>query len=305
MILVCWREKLIMKIYFALMLTYLTISAANSQTQYLGQPVPGTKPVVLARGTISLPNQTEFGSVFSSDGAVFYYAVEPGGKAEIRAMKLVSNKWIGPEVVISHEKYSYNDPYLSPDERRLYFISNMPLNGTGATKDYDIWFIERKGNGWSEPINAGPMINSHRNEYYMSFTKSGTMYFSSNVNATDEKGENFDIYAAKHIKGEFQKPVKLGNTVNTPYYEADVFVDRDEAYLIFTSSRPGGNGRGDLYIAYKLNDGSWGEARNLGQEINGVLSEYCPFVTADGKYFFYTKENDIYWVDATILKSFR
>lgn len=294
-----------MKIYFALLATCLTITFANSQTKYLGQRVPGSKPQPFAPGMISLPNQTEFGSVFSNDGLVFYYAAEPGGKAEIRAMKLVNNKWIGPEVVISHETYSYNDPYLSPDERRLYFISNMALDGTGEKKDYDIWFIEKKGNGWSEPINAGPMINSQRNEYYMSFTKSGTMYFSSNVNANDEKRENFDIYAAKNVKGEFQKAVKLSDAINTPSYEADVFVDPGETYLIFSSSRPGGYGRGDLYISYKLADGSWGEAKNTGKEINGPFSEYCPFVTADGKYFFYTKENDIYWVEAATFKEIR
>ena len=291
-----------MKLLFSFIIFLAATTFACGQTKYLGQQLPGATPTIFAAGVISMPNQTEFGSVFSKDGSVFYYAVEPGGKAEIRAMKFINNKWTGPEKIVVHEKYSYNDPFLSPDERRLYFISNMPLNGTGDVKDYDIWYVEKIDNKWSKPINAGEKINSAGNEYYMSFTKNGTMYFSSNVNATDEKKDNYDIYAAKSVNGEFQTPLKLSDAINTPYYEADVFVNPEETYLIFSANKPGGHGRGDLHIAFKKEDGTWQDPKNLGKEINGNFSEYCPFVTADGKYFFYTKENDIYWVDAKILK---
>ncbi len=278
--------------------------AQQKANRYLGQPLPTSAPALFAPGLVSTNGLTEFGSVFSKDGNTFYYAIEPNGKAEIHSIKFVNNAWSKPEVILIHEKYGYNDPFLSPDEKRLYFISTRALDGKGNPKDYDIWYVERKGNGWSEPINAGDKINSPKNEYYMSFTKTGTMYFSSNRN-TEERSNDYNVYSSKSSNGEFQTPVKLNNAINSDAYEADVFVAPDESYLIFSAEKPGGYGSGDLYISFRNTNGTWTDARNVGKEINGGRSEYCPFVTADGKYFFYTKENDIYWVDTSFIEKLR
>ncbi|HMG89470.1 MAG TPA: hypothetical protein VK589_05410 [Chryseolinea sp.] len=293
-----------MKTCVAILFLLASTTAITAQ-KYLGQPLPGPVPAVFAPGLISTQGLTEFGSIFSKDGTEFFYAAEPGGVAQIRHMKLINGKWTDAKTIMSHNVYSYNDPFLSPDEKRLYFISNMPLSGSGEKKDYDIWYIVREGNGWSAPKNAGSNINSPGNEYYMSFTKAGTMYFSSNGKATDEKKENYDIYASRNVKGEFQTPVKLPETINTQFYEADVFVDPEETYVIFCANKPGGNGRGDLYISYKSADATWQPAKNLGKEINAERTEYCPFVTSDGQYFFFTKEDEIWWVEAKFIKSLR
>ena len=183
----------------------------------------------------------------------------------------------------------------------MYFISKRALDGLGEPKDYDIWYVERQANGWSSPINAGTNINSSSNEYYISFTKDGTMYFSSN-----KGGSSFDIYASKSLDGEFQKPVLLGDAINTSNYEADVFIDPEEEYIIFCATRQeDGLGRGDLYISFKNLDGSWSKSKNMGNRINTKGHELCPFVSADGKYFFYTSNQDIYWIDASILEEMR
>ena len=127
------------------------------------------------------------------------------------------------------------------------------------------------------------------------------MYFSSNKNNPEDKQYNFDIYSSKHIDGKFQKPVKLGETINTSNYEADVFVDPAESYLIFSAHRPGGLGRGDLYISFKNENGTWTKSMNMGEKINSENHELCPFVSKDGKYFFYTSNQDIYWVNSKII----
>jgi len=97
----------------------------------------------------------------------------------------------------------------------------------------------------------------------------------------------------------------LPEAINSPHYEADVFVDPAETYVIFCANRPGGNGGGDLYISYKNATGAWQPAKNLGKEINAERYEFCPFVTADGNYLFYTKGDEIYWVDSKFLNDFR
>lgn len=180
------------------------------------------------------------------------------------------------------EVYSYNDPFLSPDQTKLFFISDMAMDGLGPKKDYDIWYIQRNGGGWSKPINAGNNINSERNEYYMSFSAQGTMYFSSNANAAEDNKMNYDIYASRYVNGEFQPSEKMPESINTNGYEADVFISPDESYIIFCADRPDGIGRGDLYISFKKNDGTWTDSKSMGNIINTQNHELCPFVTADG-----------------------
>lgn len=273
--------------------------------RYMGQEEPGTKPKMFAPNFISTEEQ-EFGSVFNSKGTEFYFGVDVNGKNEIRYSKMNGNQWTKPETILSHELYGYNDPFLSNDENRLYFISKRALDGEGELKDVDIWYVELFDDGWSEPINTGSNINTHGNEYYISFTNNGTMYFSSDGHIRqDTTRTDHDIYFSKFIDNEFQKPVLLDEAVNTTNYEADVFVSPDESYIIFCSARDSGFGRGDLYISFKNSDGKWTKAANMGNEINTPNYEYCPFVTKDGKYLFYTSNQDIYWVSTEIINEIK
>ena len=278
----------------------------EAKGKYMGQEEPSTTPQMFAPNFIST-EEYEFGSIFNAAGTAFYYGIDVNGKSEIRYSKLDGNTWSTPELILSHERYGYNDPFLSPDENRLYFISKQALDGVGPAKeDHDIWYVERREGEWSTPINAGPNINSSGNEYYISFTQEGTMYFASNVNAPDErKQSDLDIYSSQSKEGEFQPAVSLGDSINTEAYEADVFVDPSEQYIIFCAMRTEGLGRGDLYISFKLQDGTWSKARNMGAPINTIHHELCPFVTADGKYLFYTSNEDIYWVSTDIIKQLK
>lgn len=288
-------------ILLSLFLSFFTLKAFEQSSKYLNQPSPGLTPKIFAPGLVSLKEHYEFGSVFSKDCLGFYYGVNVGERAEIRYIQFKNNEVTKPAIVISHDKYSYNDPFLSPDETQLFFISDMPLNGTGEKKDYDIWYIQKTGNTWSKPINAGSNINTAKNEYYVSFSKKGTLYFSSNSKTTEENKGNYDLYSSIMKNRSFQPAVRLSDSINTKNYEADVFIAYDESYIIFCGDRPGGYGRGDLYISFKRKDGAWMNAKNMGNVINTAGHELCPFVSKDGKYFFYTSNKDIFWVDAKVI----
>jgi hypothetical protein len=121
--------------------------------------------------------------------------------------------------------------------------------------------------------------------------------------------------------------------VNTERGEGDLFVAPDESYIVLSSGRPGGLGRNDLYISFMKRDGSWTVPANMGGAVNSEEIEYCPFVTPDGKYLFYSSYRrarrgahesprsyedisrmystpgnglgDIYWIDATIIDSLK
>ena len=273
--------------------------------QYLKQPPPGLIPKVFAPEIISKKNQYEFGSVFSRDGKEFYYAVEVDHKPHIRLVKYENNQWTEPVNLVFSDRYGYNDPFLSPDEKQLFFISDQALDGKGPKKDIDIWYVKRQGNGWSDPINAGRSINSDKDEYYVSFTEAGTLYFSSNVGTDKATAKNFDIYASPFSKGAFQTARKLSASINTQHYEADVFISPDEQYIIYCAERPEGYGQGDLFISFKDAKGQWQEAKNMGNVINTKGYGFCPFVSADGKYLFFSRDGDIYWVDAEVIRTLR
>ena len=154
--------------------------------------------------------------------------------------------------------------------------------------------------GWSEPINVGQPVNSAVDEYYVSLTKDGTIYFASN--RAGGLG-SFDIYRSRLADGHYIKPENLGASINTKYLEHDPFIAPDESYLLFTSvDRPGGFGTGDLYISTRKKDGTWTKSKNLGKAFNTNGYDFCPIVSPDGKYFFFTRKGDIYWVSTKAIE---
>ena len=278
----------------------------NSMT-YFGQKLPGNTPELFAPNIISKPNRHEFGCTLSKDGSEFYFGVDNKGVMEIHYSNLVDGVWSPQKKLFESDSISYNDPMFSPDQKRLYFISNQTLDGVSTKEDIDIWYVEResKTSEWSKPINLGLPVNSHLNEYYASFTNDGTIYFASKDKSEDAPRYAFDIYRSEYENGKFQQPEILPISINTNRYEADVFISPDETYMIFCSIRKNGLGQGDLYISFKDEAGNWSEAVNMGESINTKKHELCPFVTPDGKYLFYTSNQDIYWVNTNILENYK
>ena len=298
----------------ALIVTLLLPAAAlpqQAQTQQAQtQPAPsGFKGELYAPGVISKPDRHEFGSVISPDGRVIYFGVDHGDRQHKiwRSIRGEDGKWQPAKVFLGDAQYRYFDPFLHPSGKRLYFLSNRPHPSKPVNpEDTDIWFVERAGDKWSDPQWLGPPVNTTAREFFVSFSDDGTIYFSSNIAAVGTKSPtNFDIYAAQPLDDGFHAPRRLGSGVNTGAYEADVFVARDESYVIFATTRRSGFGRGDLFISFKGEDGRWQRAVNMGESINTEGNELCPFVTHDGSTFLFTSREDIYSVDASILESYR
>jgi Tol biopolymer transport system component len=261
---------------------------------YLGQKPPGMTPEVFAPGIVST-EIGEFNAAFSPDGKEFYYSVnEPSGRETMKFMIYLEDRWTPPQPVPFVSSRNDCDPFFSHDGDRLYFISTRPKKDKIPSKDWDIWYVEKRGADWSDPINIGPPVNSDGDEYYVSLTKDRTIYFASN--RAGGLG-SFDLYRSRFVDGHYAMPENLGHAVNTKYLEHDPFISPDESYLLFTSvDRPEGFGTGDLYISTRKKDGTWKEAKNLGKAFNTSGYDFCPIVSPDGKYFFFTRRGDIYWV---------
>ena len=129
------------------------------------------------------------------------------------------------------------------------------------------------------------------------------MYFASSREGN--LGEK-DLYYSTVKNGQFTEPVHLGESINSEHGEGDTYVSPDESYLIISSwGRPDSHGRGDLYISFKNKDGTWSKLKNMGDTINTTATEYCPVVSPDGKYLFFTSGGDIKWMDARIIDSYK
>ena len=130
------------------------------------------------------------------------------------------------------------------------------------------------------------------------------MYFSSNAQDNADTN-NYDIYSSEFKNGAFQPSKKLGVAINSSSYEADVFVAPDESYVIFAANRPGGLGSGDLHVSFRNTDGTWTPSKSLGNTVNTETDDFCPYVSADGKYLFYASRGDVYWVSTEVFKKLR
>jgi len=81
----------------------------------------------------------------------------------------------------------------------------------------------------------------------------------------------------------WEPAVKLGGPVNGPHSDYGPCIARDGLALYFSSTRPGGSGGADIYMATRRTIGdSWEEPVNLGPIVNGSAWDHCPSISADG-----------------------
>jgi hypothetical protein len=273
--------------------------------KYLGQEPPGLAPVIFAKGIVST-EANELNCVFSPDGKELFFTVWKAGQNTLMTMRQEKGRWSERTVVSFSGKYSDVDPYITFDGKKLFFSSMRPLQGEGPGKDSDLWYVEKEKSGqWGTPVRLETPNTPGKDDYYTSMTQEGTLYFS----IFETHGSPGDIYRSKLVKGKYTEAELVKHTVSTQFNEHDPFIAPDESYLIFTSNRAGGYGRGDLYITFRSADGTWTEARNMGDKINSSGYDFCPMLSPDGKYLFFTRNinrnGDIYWVDAKVIETFK
>jgi Tol biopolymer transport system component len=266
-----------------LFVIFLLLGAVSANVW--AQETGSRTPQIFAPGVVSTPDN-ELNAAIAPDGKSLYFTKNAVRKGVIVFSRWRGGKWSTPEVAAFSGLYSDFDPYFSADGSRLFFISNRPLQGAAPKADYDIWFVEKSGTGWSAPKNLGAPVNTEADEFFPALASDGTLYFSA-VRAGG-KGR-FDLYRARPAGVGYGPPENLGE-LNSPVSEVDCYVAPDQSYLIFASyGRAEGFGDGDLYVSFNQN-GIWTKAVNLGRDINSTARDYAPIGSPDGKYLFFTSE---------------
>lgn len=265
------------------MLLWPALSAAQSSHPY-SSPKPLTEPVLFAEGVVSTPDY-DLNSAFTPDGTTVYFTKSTTNMAfwTIVSSQFRDGAWTQPEVAPFSGQYSDADPFVSPDGKRLFFISRRPVPGF-TRREPHLWYVERNGTSWSEPVNIA-VLNGEAGEYYPSVASDGTLYFATV--RPGGLGRN-DLYRSRLVGGAYQEPENLGAPLNSPINEGDTVVAPDQSFMIITlTGRPDDMGAGDLYIS-DHKDGVWSAPRHLGPKVNSRALEFCPILSPDGKYLFFS-----------------
>jgi hypothetical protein len=284
---------------------------------YLGQPLPGMAPVVFAPGVVST-EAVELNGVFTPDMKEFFFTRNFEGTPTMFHSQLTRGAWSAPRPLMLYPGKARAlavDMAVSPDGNELFFLGNYhPEAATGAKRtDADIWRSRRVNGEWATAEMVPPPVSSAAGEVYPTVVRDGSLYFTSN--RPGGPGGNNLYRAQRRADGSFAEPVLVPPPVNSEAGVGDPFVSPDETYIVFSSRRTPSVGAGDLYISFRRSDGGWGDPVHLGETVNGPDTDFCPFVTPDGKYFFFSRRvrdaagrvtaGDVYWMDAKFLEQFR
>lgn len=139
-------------------------------------------------------------------------------------------------------EYNVCDPAFSADNQYVIFASDMP----GGYGGYDLWITQYNGDAWSKPKNLGPNINTKGVEKFPFISALDTLYFASDGHFGLG---GLDIYKSKvnFERASCDFPQNMGIPFNSSKDDFGFIVHRHNLSGYFSSNRPGGWGKEDIY----------------------------------------------------------
>lgn len=216
-----------------------------------------------AEGALSAPQRfgnklnskfNEATPVFTKDGKTVYftrnnYLTKKGKDKEgttllkIYKATLEGDTWSNiTELPFNSDDYNVAHPALSPDEKTLYFASNMP--GTHGQSDLFKVAINSDGS-FGKPENLGTVINTEGRETFPFITKENELYFASDGHPGLG---GLDVFVSKAEKdGSYKDVFNVGEPLNSSYDDFSFLINNTTHIGYFTSNRPNGEGNDDIY----------------------------------------------------------
>jgi hypothetical protein len=203
---------------------------------------------------------------------------------------MLGGRWTAPRPASFVENIYVERPVFSPDGNRLYI--EFSSDGTKES-DFDIYFVERTGDGWSEPVPVSPLINSSAMERLHCITADGSLYFSRNNFTINE-----EFFVSRWVNGEFSKPERLGKNYNSDDYDAAILISPDEKFMLISHTDTH-HREVKFSISFKRTDGSWSQRVKIPFYCGGFFA-FSP----DGKYLFFMNEG-IWWVSTSFIEELK
>lgn len=196
--------------------------------------------------------------------------------ARIFSAERIGARWQAPApIAFSDPRYSDTDPWLSPDGRTLYFVSDRPLPSRPDKRDLNIWRSTWQAQGWSAPVPLGPEVNSPGPELGPEL-HGGVLYFSS-VRRGGAGG--LDLYAARQSGDGFAPAAPIEGPFNSAESDSDFTLSADGRTAAFWRGQGGG---GAVHVSRNQN-GAWTEPKPLGADVNFGPFTFTPSFSRDGK----------------------
>ncbi|WP_439879653.1 hypothetical protein ACSX1A_10740 [Pontibacter sp. MBLB2868] len=270
-----------MKKSFYLLALLLFGSGAKIAVAQAGDGITAI-PKIVGEGTVS-SKDFEFNFTTSSDSSVAFFSkalLPDWRRISIVYSKRRKGAWQKPMLAPFSGHYRDADPFISPDQSKLIFISDRPSKYQKSPSDYTLWMISQPFLSTTEPVQLEGDFYHLISPLYPSLSLNGNLYFSANSD------HDSDVYLVKNENGKYKLPVKL--TFNSPEHrDLDPIIAPDESFIIFTSTSRKGFGGTDLYVSFQ-NNGMWSEPVNLGKHINSSSNEGQPGLSPDGKKLYFS-----------------
>lgn len=272
-------------------------NSSTNENSYFGQNPPGLTPEVFAPGIVSVNGRYEYAISFSSNLDEMYFS---GNKEDdlqiVYFSKVKDKKWTNPKRAnfTNGNKINELEAFVSNDDKRIYFTAYDSI-----FSDEKIWYVNRLENSWSNAIELNSPINDDI-VFYSNDAKNGDLYYTS-----ISEGKT---YYAPNKNGKFPEvhEVKIE-------FGMHGFISPDQDFLLVDGQNKEDDQRkdNDIYVYFKMKNGTWSKPINLGNDVNSSYTETCPSLTPDGKYLFFSRYNEqgglsnIYWVSAEVIYRLR
>lgn len=127
-----------------------------------------------------------------------------------------------------NRKVIFANPSINAKNNVIWFSANLE----GGYGEMDLWYIEKNGNKWTDPINAGKNINSSSNELSPSVFNDSILIFTSNKGGNNYDLYYYDIKAEKTIHREYMPQTdELFNAMGYEQQNYFVSFDKNNAQL--------------------------------------------------------------------------
>jgi hypothetical protein len=221
---------------------------------------------------------SEYNYSESDDGklAVFARSEADFARARIMVTRRTGRGWSTPAPIgFSDPRYRDSDPWLTPDGRTLYFVSDRPTPARPGKRDLDIWRAIRQGEGWSAPEHLSNAVNGAGEELGPEL-HAGVLYFAT---ARRSGMGGLDIYAARATPQGFAKPEALPAPINSAASESDFTLSGDGRTALFWRMT---DGKGLIHRS-RLGPEGWSAPAPLGAEVNRGGFNFTPSLARDGR----------------------
>lgn len=222
--------------------------------------------------------------VFTKDGNTVYFTRNnfvDGKKGKdankvtllkIYKASLENGKWTNVTALpFTSDNYCTAHPALSPDEKTLYFASDMP----GTMGQSDIYKVNINASGvFGSPENLGKGINTEGKETFPYVTSENEIYFASDGHPGLG---GLDVFVGQiETDGSINDIENVGADINSPKDDFAYIIDPVSRRGYFSSNKDGGLGSDDIY--------KFLETKRLKciQELSGVITDAATGIILPG-----------------------